>query len=307
MKQNKHAFGWKKPLFLLALAAPGLALTACSNGSSGSTPLTQYFAPLRGTQERPTQVATMATGALTVTFKDANTVNLQIKTSNLAGVTGAEVRVGKPGTNGPVIFPLYTASGTSTFPSFFNQNLTAANFTPQSSAGVSTLTDAVNAINAGNAYVNISTQQNPNGELRGQIGPAQVQVTLLGSSVVLPITTTAQASATVQLNAKQSVLTVVVNNTQNLQKTTHIGIYSGQLGANGPQLFTVFDSGNDGAFTGSVTRTLTATDLQKQTGVGISTYEDAVNAFLSGNTYILISTTEHTGGELRAQLTAQQQ
>ena len=292
------------PLLLLSLALPGAALTACSNGS-GSAPQTQYFAPLLGTEERPTQVATQATGALTVTFKDANTVNLQVKTQNLAGVTGAEVHVGALGTSGPVIFPLYTASGSSSFPSNLNQNLTAGNFTPQSSAGINTFADAVNAINAGNAYVNISTQQNPAGELRGQIGPAQVQAALSGASVVSPVTTSAQASATVQLNAKQSVLTVVVNNTQNLQKTTHIGIYSGHLGANGPQLFTVFDSGADGAFTGTVTRTLSSTDLQAQTSAGIATYQDAVNAFLSGNTYLLVSTSDHPNGELRAQLTNQ--
>ncbi len=306
MKQTILCLRPRVGAFCLALTLFAGALWGCGNGSSA--PLNQLFAPLRGTQERPTQVATSATGAVTVTFNSANTgLNVQISTQNLAGVTSAELHVGQPGTTGPAIFTLYTATSSSSFSSGFSKDLTSANLTVQPSANINSLTDAINAINAGSTYINISTQQNPTGELRGQIGPAQVTVTLNGAAVVPAVAATTSATSTVSLNPKQSVLVVTFNG-QNLQHATHIGVYAGVLGGNGPQLFSVFDSKTDGVFstgaTGSVTRSFTATDLQKQTVA--PAFSDAVNAFLSGNTYIQVSTSDHTDGELRAQLTAQQ-
>lgn len=289
---------------LLLGAFAGTGLTACGNGTNSAT-TPQVFAALRGTQERPTQVATAATGAATVT-QNTNSLGVDITTQNLAGVTAVDIRVGKPGTNGPVIFTLYTAANNGSLPSSFHKDLSASDLQAQSSAGISTFSDAVNAIvTAGNTYINISTQANPTGELRGQIGAASFQVTPTGTAVVPSVTTNATATANVQLNSKQSVLAVTVGNTANLSNVRHIGLYYAPLGGNGPELFTVFDSNADGVFPGSVTRTFTTTDLVKQTGSGIATYADAVNALLSGNTYLLITTTAHSGGELRAQLIAQ--
>lgn len=290
---------------LLLGAIAGTGLIACGNGGTNSAVTPQVFAALRGTQERPTQVATAATGAATVT-QNTNSLRVDINTSNLVGVTAVDIHAGKPGTNGPVIFTLYTASGSSSFPSSFHKDLTAADLQAQSGAGITTFSDAVNAIVvAGNTYINISTQSNPTGELRGQIGAASFSVTPTGSAVVPSVTTSATAAGNVQLNAKQSVLTVTVNNTQNLSNVKHIGVYYAPLGGNGPELFTVFDSNADSVFQGSITRTFTATDLLKQNNNGIATFADAVNALLSGNTYLLITTTAHSGGELRAQLIAQ--
>lgn len=289
---------------LLFGALAGIGLTACGNGTNSAvTP--QVFAALRGTQERPTQVATAATGAATVT-QNTNSLRVDINTSNLAGVTSVDIRVGKPGTNGPVIFTLYTAANNGNLPSSFHKDLSAADLQAQSGAGINTFSDAVNAIVVtGNTYINISTQANPTGELRGQIGAASFQVTPTGTAVVPAVTTTATATANVQLNSKQSVLAVTISNTQNLSNVRHIGLYYAPLGGNGPELFTIFDSNADGVFPGSATRTFTATDLKKQSNNGINTYADAVNALLSGNTYLLITTTANSNGELRAQLIAQ--
>lgn len=297
------------PLYWLGLlllsAILGLSLSACGNGTNSAvTP--QVYAQLRGTQERPTQVATAATGAVTVTVTNSTTLHLDINTQNLVGVTSATLNVGKPGSNGPAIFTLYTATGNSAFPSSFHQDLTAATLIPQPTAGINSFSNAVNAVTVtGNTYVNISTQANPGGELRGQIGAASFSVTPVGKAVVPIVITTATATATVQLNSKQTVLTVTVTGGPGLQNVSHIGIYIAPPGGNGPQLFTVFDSTADGVFPGTATRTFTTTDLQMQTASGVTTYADAVNAFLSGNTYLQISTTAHSSGELRAQLISQ--
>lgn len=289
---------------LLVGALAGTGLTACGNGTNSAT-TPQVFAALRGTQERPTQVATAATGAATVT-QNTNSLRVDINTQNLVGVTSVEIRVGKPGTNGPVIFTLYTAANNSNFPSSFHKDVSASDLQAQPGAGIATFSDAVNAIVvAGNTYLNISTQANPTGELRGQIGAASFQVTPTGAAVVPSVNTNATATASVQLNSKQSVLAVTVGNTQNLQNVRHIGLYYAPPGGNGPELFTIFDSNADGVFPGSVPRTFTENDLKKQTNNGITTFADAVNALLSGNTYLLITTTANGNGELRAQLIAQ--
>ena len=306
MKQILSGHGFRAATLRFAILLGVVALWGCGGGSSA--PVNQLFAPLRGTQERPTQVATNATGAVTVTFNSANTgLHIQITTQNLAGVTGAELHVGPPGTSGPVLFTLYTATTGSSFNSNFNQDITTANLIPQPSANINTFADAINAINTGNTYINISTQQNPNGELRGQIGPASVNVMLNNAAVVPAVaTTTTTATAVASLNPKQSILTVTLTG-QNLQHATHIGVYSGVLGGNGPQLFVVFDSGADGVFSsgasGTITRSFTSGDLQKQSSA--PAFSDAVNAFLSGNTYIQVSTSDHPNGELRAQLIGQ--
>jgi len=69
--------------------------------------------------------------------------------------TAAHIHEAAKGKNGPVIVPL-TKSGDNTF----------------SVAAGAKLTDAqMQALQAGNLYVNVHSAANPNGEIRAQLGP----------------------------------------------------------------------------------------------------------------------------------------
>ena len=150
----------------------GAALTALSMSAFVAAPClaeTLHFtASLDGAQEVP-PVATAATGAAVLTVNDAQTeiaITLSYQGIDPAVVTAAHIHFGAPGVDGPIIFPLASAS----FASPLTVTLTAANLTPDASVGINTFADAVAAMVAGNTYVNVHTIANSDGEIRGQIG-----------------------------------------------------------------------------------------------------------------------------------------
>lgn len=82
---------------------------------------------------------------------------------------------------------------------------------------------------------------------------------------------------------------------------TAVHIRLGNPGASGPVLFTLFDD-FDGAFAGSASGRLDASDLQQPVGSGIASFADAVSAILSGNAYVNVHTAAFPAGEVRGQL-----
>src|SRR6185437_16276517 len=76
-------------------------------------------------------------------------------------------------------------------------------------SGTASLTpDLVADIINGNAYVNIHTTNNPAGEIRGQIMPLHIPVTMNGSSEVPAVTTSGTGSASFTLVGSELFYTV---------------------------------------------------------------------------------------------------
>jgi hypothetical protein len=87
-------------------------------------------------------------------------------------VTQVYVHFGQPGQNGPPILKLYDVLGEPAFTGSKRGTVIDAQriFGPaQVQAGVQSFADVINAILAGNAYVNVRTSLYPAGELRGQL------------------------------------------------------------------------------------------------------------------------------------------
>jgi CHRD domain len=118
-------------------------------GSSGNT----VNVTLSGSQESP-PVTTSGSGKGTITVGADRSVSGSVTTSGVPG-TMAHIHQGAAGQNGPVIIPLTRmAEGTWSVP-----------------AGAK-LTDAqYEAFKAGNLYVNVHTDANKGGEVRGQLKP----------------------------------------------------------------------------------------------------------------------------------------
>ncbi|MEO6167611.1 MAG: CHRD domain-containing protein, partial [Chitinophagales bacterium] len=111
-----------------------------------------YIAKLDGTQEVP-QVETDAKGlALFTLSKDLTSLKVKVLVRQLSGaITGAHLHVGAAGTSGDVV---------SDLTDFLVGNYIEGEVDP---------TSFLSDLMAGNVYVNVHTDDNPNGEIRGQL------------------------------------------------------------------------------------------------------------------------------------------
>lgn len=132
-----------------------------------------FITHLSGDAEVPA-VATQAQGKAKFKLnKDGQSLHYSLNVANIDNVTMAHIHLAAAGANGPVVAWLYPASPPPVLIEGRSDGvlaagvLTAANLTgPLAGQSVQ---DLVDAINAGNAYVNVHTTQNPGGEIRGQI------------------------------------------------------------------------------------------------------------------------------------------
>jgi len=97
-------------------------------------------------------------------------MSYRLSLKNITGVTGVQINSGKQGENGPVVAVLFkptTPTGT------INGRLTVGTLTPSELTGPLhgelSLAALVDMIRSEEAYVNVLTSQNQNGEVRGQI------------------------------------------------------------------------------------------------------------------------------------------
>ena len=144
-------------------------------------------APLSGLNEIPPN-GSAATGFATVTFQSGpNDLLYDIMFSNVLAITASHIHVAPIGVNGPVIFPLNIGSLAVLPTGEFFGTLTAADLIPRPANGINTFDDAVNAILAGNTYVNIHSGAFPGGEIRGQLQlvPEPASIVLLASVLVM--------------------------------------------------------------------------------------------------------------------------
>lgn len=274
-----------------------IGLEGCSSGGGSSTTVltgqdTILKSVLRPSQET-TPPASGASGIGTAVIKsDLSSIQVGINLTGIVGVTMAHIHVGSPGSNGPVIFKLFDAGATPQNLSNINVTLNDSDFTAQPSAGVNNYANALLAISAGHCYFNVHTTANAGGEIRGQIGAVNLYCAINGLNVVpTPVAIPAQASALFVISRQQDSIGVSFDSLD-LTITTSITVRVGDPLTNGPAIFTIVHAGQN----------LTASDLRPQAGAGISSFADAINAVLSGRTYVELQTTAIPTGELRGQI-----
>jgi hypothetical protein len=144
----------------LVLSSYGLTSSVSAQGPP-TIPLS-----LTGNEEVP-PVQTEANGV--AEFKQAGTEYraYSVKATNIQGVTAGHIHLGAKGENGPVVFTLFKYDTPK------DQVLESGAITADKLEGPMAgkqLSDLATAGVNGMLYVNIHTVQNPNGEIRGQIG-----------------------------------------------------------------------------------------------------------------------------------------
>ena len=132
---------------------------------------TAFTASLNGANERPNAVTTTATGfsAVTVTGGTGSYV------VTFTGLSGAPVgaHIHGPGSANAAVgvlvnFPTAGATGTT---GVLTGTFTAADIRGASGQPPISMDSLVTLMRTGNAYVNVHTQANGGGEIRGQLGP----------------------------------------------------------------------------------------------------------------------------------------
>ena len=155
---------------LLCGAAVAAALLLSAAPSFAQTGVVTMTANLNGGEEAPTANLTGAVGIATVSVDPvAEELAVTLALFNFAtGTTAGHIHVGPKGLAGPVVINFPIPSGrTGDLPLTFR--LGSAAFVARPEIGINTMTDAIQAIVGGNAYVNVHTSQYPAGEIRGQL------------------------------------------------------------------------------------------------------------------------------------------
>ena len=125
-----------------------LALVACATTSPGN----RVNVTLSGAEEVP-PVSTAARGSGSFTIGTDGAVSGSVTTTGVQG-TMAHIHMAPRGQNGPVIVPLTKSGDTYTAP-----------------AGAKLTNEQMAAFRAGNLYINVHSEANKGGEVRGQLRP----------------------------------------------------------------------------------------------------------------------------------------
>jgi hypothetical protein len=165
-------------VLVLALAGTAAALAAF-NGNFGTHLQGRYEVPIRDTNAQGQ--------AIFMTSDDGSSVDYKLTASNINNVFMAHIHMGPSTANGPIVVWLYpsTAPVAGPFGSGRHDGVLAeGTFTAADLVGPLAghpLSDLIAAIQAGNAYVNVHTNDGvdgvntgpgdfPGGEVRGQLG-----------------------------------------------------------------------------------------------------------------------------------------
>ena len=163
-----------KPKILVLALAVAISLVSFSLAhinlafAQEKEPSEPFSAMLSGGEEVP-PVDTAATGVASFTVEGGESIKYDVNVTGMDKVTAAHIHNAPKGENGEVVATLFKAdsptgqiSGT-----LANGSITASNLEGQMKG--SPFRDIIRALERGEAYVNVHTEENPNGEIRGQI------------------------------------------------------------------------------------------------------------------------------------------
>ena len=133
----------------------------------------EFTANLTGDSEVP-PVTTNATGTAEFELNDdGDEMSYDLEVEDIEGVLFAHIHQGSDSENGPIVVTLFNATDGPT--DEIDGTLESGDFAAEDFEGPlqgQNMTDLVDAIESGQAYVNVHTEANPPGEVRGTIDVA---------------------------------------------------------------------------------------------------------------------------------------
>lgn len=233
-----------------------------------------YRANLDGSQEVPA-VTTDAIGLATFNYTNVvNALEINVLVSGLSGpITASHLHNAAVGENGGVVEDLS---------SFIKGNQIR---------GVVFPGDYLEALQAGEIYINVHTADNPGGEIRGQLNiddNLTFDTWLSGAQETPPVVSVAQGFAAVSLAPDFSNLSVRV-------------ISEGLSGDISASHFHEAALGTAGGVVLNISSGINGNEISMDANAGMIS-DEIITALLKGNLYINIHTAGFPGGELRGQV-----
>jgi hypothetical protein len=107
----------------------------------------------------------------TVSFTPSGTsISYKLSATGLSSpVTVAHIHKGAPGQPGPVVVPLNISAGSDSTSASGEGTIEASAIKPGPDGSTMSMSDLMAGMKNGSLYVNVHTQNNPKGEIRGQI------------------------------------------------------------------------------------------------------------------------------------------
>lgn len=127
----------------------------------------QFKAKLEGENEVP-PVSITAEGKAKLKVKDSN-IKFKLNVTGITDATAAHIHEGKSGQNGESVVDLLASGNEMTTQNGLFINGSFVDSSLIGSMKGKTLSDLVSSMNDGNNYVDVHTQANPNGAIRGQL------------------------------------------------------------------------------------------------------------------------------------------
>ncbi len=160
----------KLKAYFLALLSVGI-LVSLSMANDKQRNDCGFQAKLLGDEEVP-PITTKAKGGVTFRLsKEGDELLYQLTLANVEEVTAAYVHVGRRGTKGDPVAPLFTESKKGDISGTLYCEGTIAGYQLVGSLKGESLDCLLQRMKNGETYVNVQTKKHPDGEVRGQIEP----------------------------------------------------------------------------------------------------------------------------------------
>ena len=154
----------------LTLAIAGLFVLLVSAAQAQAQTIT-FNAALHGGGEVPTPVLTAAAGTAVVTWNTATKAGTyRVEVYNMpSGTTASHIHVGASNVAGPVVINFTVPAGGISNDFVLSGTFGCSDVQPRQPQGLNSCEDFEQALLLNNTYVNVHSQVNGGGEIRGQL------------------------------------------------------------------------------------------------------------------------------------------
>ena len=289
---------------LLAVLAALVGAVAAPAAADTHFPESVFTAALSGSNEVPA-VASAGSGFASATVsEDETTLDYRLYVNDLADVTMAHIHIGAAGTNGPVAAFLFGPEDPGVIADGLIAEGTITEADLVATAGVfdGTMAQLLQLVRSGDAYVNVHTETNPSGEIRGQLGLASFNfgADLNGGNEVPPVTSTGAGFAALAVDAGQTAIDYTLI-THGLSNVAQAHIHIGPRDENGPVAAFLFGLADPPVTTDGILAqgTITESDLIATMGVFDGTMATLLDHLRAGTAYVNVHTQAYPAGEIR--------
>ena len=144
-------------------------VTGVFAASTGFALMGNSFKAKLTSKEETQSLVSRATGHVEFKLsKDGTALSYQLKVKNLVNANAAHIHMAKKGADGPPVAGLFSGEKKGKFSGILSQGTIMAKDLIGPLQG-KTVADLVDSFKSGDAYVNVHTDANPDGEIRGQI------------------------------------------------------------------------------------------------------------------------------------------